>query len=170
MMIRREPLEGVYCESYDWTPQWVYIHGMLRGMYSKQAANALVSVLGIPLHAELVDTTTHPQCLQACIQADLSFSFPRSPPYVVDERLRETIGELLLLYKSKAPKCIKCFKFEHRTNGCLSNGQFPLIGNSDRRQLQLQLPSSRQPCNRADHYRTNPSRSWKQNRQAGKES
>lgn len=73
------------------------------GMFAKQAANTLASVLGTPLHVELIDTTRHPQCLCVCIQVDVSFSYPQSIPYVIDEGLKETAGELKFTYTSKAP-------------------------------------------------------------------
>lgn len=59
IMIRKEDPEMVHCESYDWVPQWVYIHGMSPGMF----ANALTSTLGLPLHAEYSDTASQPHCL-----------------------------------------------------------------------------------------------------------
>lgn len=56
-MICKEGPEEVYCECYDWTPQWVYVHDLHLGFQAcsqRRKANALINVLGIPLHAELV--------------------------------------------------------------------------------------------------------------------
>lgn len=50
----------VHAEAYDWSPQWAYVHGMSPRMFAKKALNALVSVLGTPLHAELIDTSQYP--------------------------------------------------------------------------------------------------------------
>lgn len=120
-MIRKgKPVEA-HCESYDWAPQWIYIHDMHPGMFAKSTANALVSVLGTrrtPLHVGLIDTINHPQCLRACIPADPNFAYPLSIPYVIDDDLRETAGELKVTCRSRASRCIKCSKFGHCTNGC----------------------------------------------------
>lgn len=119
--VRRHPNDdtqretrGSHCESYDWAPQLFYIHGMSPGMLAKQTANTLVNVLGVPLHAQLIDTARHPQCLRAYIQLDRTFSYPQSIPYIIDEGLRETLGDLKITYNSKAPRCIKCVRFCHQ--------------------------------------------------------
>lgn len=60
IMIRKENPEEVHSESYEWSPQWFYIHNMQPGMFAKMVVNALVSVLGTPIHMELVDTARNP--------------------------------------------------------------------------------------------------------------
>lgn len=76
------------------------------GMYANQAANALISTLGTPLHAELINTKHYPLCLQACILVDASFHYPQSITFVIDEGLKEIAGELKVAYRSKAPRCL----------------------------------------------------------------
>lgn len=122
IMIRKENPEEVHCESYDWPPQWVYIHNMQLGMFAKMAANALLSVLGATLHAELVDTVKHLQCLHACLQADPDFAYPTKISFIIEEDGKETTtGKLQVTYESKALRCTHCQKFGHRTSSCPIN-------------------------------------------------
>lgn len=122
IMIHEERPKEVHYESYDWTSQWVCIHNMQPGMTTKMAVNALVSVLGTPLHFELVDKARHPQCLRACLQADPNFAYPPMIPFIIREEDRGiTTSELQVTYKSKAPRCTLCQKFTHHTSNCPIN-------------------------------------------------
>lgn len=95
------------------------IYGMSSGMFEKQDANALVNVLGAPMHAQLIDTDRHPQCLRACIQVNVAFSYPQSIPYIIDEGLIKMLVKLKFSYNTKASRCTKCVRFGHLTHCCL---------------------------------------------------
>lgn len=59
------------------------------GMFSKNAINAIVSVLGNPFHGELLDTAEHRQGMRVYFQIGPSFTFLSR----VDSITKEEYGE-----------------------------------------------------------------------------
>lgn len=126
--------EVIHKEAYGWAPQWLYIHDMSPGMYVKQSVNAIISVLGSPLHAELVDIQSRADTETSNVFKSLytseGFSYPQSLQFIMDSNSGEIKGSLKVSYTSRLPHCRGCTKFGHWTTWFPQLPMIPAIGNS----------------------------------------
>lgn len=58
---------------------------MQKGMFAKKVANSLVSLLGVPLHEELINAVGYGNALQVCFQIDSNFNFSQTIKAVIKE-------------------------------------------------------------------------------------
>ncbi|KMZ69067.1 hypothetical protein ZOSMA_222G00120 [Zostera marina] len=119
LMIRRESLEQICEEAYDWIPKWAYIKGLKPEMYAKSVVNSIVSVLGPPLLAEYTNTSRHPHCLRVSFQADPTSNYIPTIPMIINEGGgKQSITTLKVAYDTIPSRCTRCKMFGHSSAQC----------------------------------------------------
>lgn len=76
--ISKQPPHELHDEAYKTIPQWAIISNLQKGMFMKRVVNSLISLLGKPLHGELIKRALSRNVLQVCFQIDSSFNFPKN--------------------------------------------------------------------------------------------
>ncbi|KMZ65168.1 hypothetical protein ZOSMA_333G00040 [Zostera marina] len=118
-MIRRESLEKICEQAYDWIPQWAYVKGLKPEMYAKSVVDSILSVLGPPLMAEYTNTSRHPHCLRVAFQADTTSNYISTIPMIINEgRGKESITTLKVAYDIIPSRCTRCRKFGYSSAQC----------------------------------------------------
>lgn len=104
-------------------------------MHSKKAINSIVSLLGSPLHGEMLDIVARPHTMRVCFQVNHDFNFPRSISMIIKEECgRETLHALRVEYRSHPLEMQPVQEVWSlvRSVHCSISGKFHTPGNTTR--------------------------------------
>lgn len=108
--ISKKPPSELHNESYEAISQWAVIN-LHKGMFVKSVVNSVVSLLGKPLHGELINTSTHRNALRVCLQIDSTFNFSKTIKKEVNAG--ESMHTLKVEYRARPQCCTTCKYFMH---------------------------------------------------------